>query len=212
MHRTDAGMLPGLDLVDFLRIRRVLEEDRKSRIARRGRFLVADRVRRPLRAPDHDPSLRVLELRHVYEGSPLVGHSLASARSSLQHQPLATAPPSRAQARRIHVPDRRATLHGYATTAHHVLPSSSHPHLFFAPGNVVAACARCNSGQGAEIAAGNRRAASERIAELEQANWDLEKTIEQLEHRCEELGLALAAATNNTTDAPARKPARSAVL
>jgi 5-methylcytosine-specific restriction endonuclease McrA len=92
----------------------------------------------------------------------------------------------------------------YANTAHHVLPSSTHPHLFFQPSNVVAACGACNFGEGAGIAAGNRRAAGERIAELERRNWHLQEAVEELERRCEELGFALAAAT---TGKPARKPA-----
>jgi hypothetical protein len=101
---------------------------------------------------------------------------------------------------------------GYANTAHHVLPSSTHPHLFFEPSNVVAACSRCNFGGGANIAAGNRRAAGMRIAELEQRNWHLEQAVEELELRCEELGVALAAATNNPAGKPARKRARPAIL
>ena len=100
---------------------------------------------------------------------------------------------------------------GYASTAHHVLPSSTHPHLFFAPSNVVAACGACNFGGGAGIAAGNRRAAGERIAELEQRNWHLEQAVEELERRCEELALALVAARSNPTGEPARKRAQPAI-
>jgi hypothetical protein len=100
---------------------------------------------------------------------------------------------------------------GYANSAHHVLPSSTHPHMFFAPENVVAACGACNYGGGAGIAAGNRRAASERIAELEQRNWYLEQAVEELERRCEELGLALAAATKDPTGTAPSKRRRPAI-
>jgi 5-methylcytosine-specific restriction enzyme A len=99
----------------------------------------------------------------------------------------------------------------YANTAHHCLPSSSHPHLFFEPSNVVAACSTCNFGGGASIAAGNRRAAGERIAELEQRNWYLEQAVEELERRCEELGLALSAATKDPTGKAPSKRRRAAI-
>jgi hypothetical protein len=83
--------------------------------------------------------------------------------------------------------------------------------LFFEPSNVVAACGPCNYGEGAGIAASNRRAAGEQIAELEQRNWHLEQAVEELERRCEELGLALAAATSNPAGKPAPKRARPAI-
>ena len=56
---------------------------------------------------------------------------------------------------------------GYATTVHHKIPSSQRPDLFWSVQNLEAACAKCNYGQGAGIAAGNRRAADERISELD---------------------------------------------
>jgi 5-methylcytosine-specific restriction protein A len=45
----------------------------------------------------------------------------------------------------------------YATTVHHLIPSSQAPHLFRGPTNLVAACGRCNYGGGARIAAENKR-------------------------------------------------------
>ncbi|HET8874235.1 MAG TPA: HNH endonuclease [Gaiellaceae bacterium] len=46
---------------------------------------------------------------------------------------------------------------GYASTVHHLVPSSQAPHLFWEPPNHVAACRRCNYGDGAHIAAENTR-------------------------------------------------------
>jgi 5-methylcytosine-specific restriction endonuclease McrA len=100
---------------------------------------------------------------------------------------------------------------GHANTVHHRVPSSEAPELFWSVRNLEAACSTCNYGGGAGIAAGNRRAASARIAELEQRNWHLEQAVEELERRCEELGLALAAATSNPTGKPARKRAQPAI-
>jgi 5-methylcytosine-specific restriction endonuclease McrA len=45
----------------------------------------------------------------------------------------------------------------YATTVHHLVPSSQAPHLFWEPANLVAACRRCNYGGGARVAAENTR-------------------------------------------------------
>jgi HNH endonuclease len=45
----------------------------------------------------------------------------------------------------------------YATTVHHLIPSSQAPHLFWEPENLVAACRRCNYGDGARVAAENTR-------------------------------------------------------
>jgi 5-methylcytosine-specific restriction endonuclease McrA len=44
---------------------------------------------------------------------------------------------------------------GYATTVHHLVPSSQAPHLFWEPSNLVAACGRRNYGGGARAAAQN---------------------------------------------------------
>jgi 5-methylcytosine-specific restriction endonuclease McrA len=61
---------------------------------------------------------------------------------------------------------------GYATTAHHRLPSSQYPQHFFDLANVQASCAPCNR-HGAQVQAENR---SHRmvIAELEQTVEDLQ--------------------------------------
>jgi 5-methylcytosine-specific restriction protein A len=80
---------------------------------------------------------------------------------------------------------------GYATTVHHVVPSSQAPELFWAEENLVAACSRCNYADGAAIAADNRRSERARLLELEQENQRLERAVEELERRCEELALAL---------------------
>jgi hypothetical protein len=42
-----------------------------------------------------------------------------------------------------------------ATTAHHILPSSQYPELFFDPSNLEASCRRCND-HGAVVKAENR--------------------------------------------------------
>ena len=41
---------------------------------------------------------------------------------------------------------------GYATTVHHLVPSSQAPHLFWEPANLVASCKRCNYGDGKFLA------------------------------------------------------------
>jgi 5-methylcytosine-specific restriction endonuclease McrA len=46
---------------------------------------------------------------------------------------------------------------GYASTVHHLVPSSQAPHLFWEPSNLVAACGACNYGGGARVQADNRR-------------------------------------------------------
>ena len=51
---------------------------------------------------------------------------------------------------------------GYATTVHHLVPSSQAPHLFWEPANLVAACSRCNYGDGSRIAAENTTAEDQR--------------------------------------------------
>jgi 5-methylcytosine-specific restriction endonuclease McrA len=52
---------------------------------------------------------------------------------------------------------------GYATTVHHLVPSSQAPYLFWEPSNLVAACRRCNYGDGARVAAENTRQTIERL-------------------------------------------------
>ena len=94
---------------------------------------------------------------------------------------------------------------GRANSVHHILPSSTHPELFWDPSNLQAACGSCNYAGGAHIAAVNRRTAHERIAELE---W----IIEWQENRIEELALALATARNSPTGDLAPGRARPAIL
>ena len=66
---------------------------------------------------------------------------------------------------------------GYATTVHHLVPSSQAPHLFWEPANLVAACRRCNYGDGSRVAADNRR---QQIAYLQQL---VEEQIAQMAER-----------------------------
>jgi 5-methylcytosine-specific restriction endonuclease McrA len=55
---------------------------------------------------------------------------------------------------------------GYATTVHHLIPSSQAPHLFWAEENLVAACSRCNYGDGSRVAAQNTRRTIEHLRAL----------------------------------------------
>jgi 5-methylcytosine-specific restriction endonuclease McrA len=55
---------------------------------------------------------------------------------------------------------------GHATTVHHIVPSSQAPHLFWAEENLVAACSRCNYGDGARVAAQNTRRTIEHLRAL----------------------------------------------
>jgi 5-methylcytosine-specific restriction endonuclease McrA len=52
---------------------------------------------------------------------------------------------------------------GYATTVHHLVPSSQAPQLFWEPANLVAACRRCNYCDGARVAAQNTRRTIEEL-------------------------------------------------
>jgi HNH endonuclease len=69
---------------------------------------------------------------------------------------------------------------GYATTVHHLIPSSQAPHLFWEPSNLVAACGACNYGGGARLQADNRR---RRTAELEQFIIEQQQEIARLAER-----------------------------
>jgi hypothetical protein len=81
---------------------------------------------------------------------------------------------------------RRCT--GIATTVHHILPSSTHPHLFFDPPNLQAACKPCNYGDGAVVRADNRTnrqlvahlesVVEEQAAEIEELRRELERQDE----------------------------------
>jgi 5-methylcytosine-specific restriction endonuclease McrA len=69
---------------------------------------------------------------------------------------------------------------GYATTVHHLVPSSQAPHLFWEPTNLVAACRRCNYGDGSRIAAENTR---QTIAKLRTLVWEQQVEIDRLTER-----------------------------
>jgi hypothetical protein len=69
---------------------------------------------------------------------------------------------------------------GYATTVHHLIPSSQAPHLFSEPSNLVAAGRRCNYGGGARVAAQNTRQTIER---LQQIIGEQQQEIAQLAER-----------------------------
>jgi 5-methylcytosine-specific restriction endonuclease McrA len=66
---------------------------------------------------------------------------------------------------------------GYATTVHHLVPSSQAPHLFWEPANLVASCPRCNYGGGSRVAAYNRR---QQIAYLQQLVEEQQQQIDRL--------------------------------
>jgi 5-methylcytosine-specific restriction endonuclease McrA len=69
----------------------------------------------------------------------------------------------------------------YATTVDHVLPSSTHPHLFWDPSNLRAACRRCNFGAGAALAAANTRQTIEHLrAVVEQLRYENDGLRERL--------------------------------
>jgi 5-methylcytosine-specific restriction endonuclease McrA len=69
---------------------------------------------------------------------------------------------------------------GIATTADHILPSSTHPHLFWDFENLRASCRACNYGGGARVAADNRR---RRTAQLEQFIIEQQQEIARLVER-----------------------------
>jgi 5-methylcytosine-specific restriction endonuclease McrA len=69
---------------------------------------------------------------------------------------------------------------GYATTVHHLIPSSQAPQLFWEPSNLLASCPRCNYGDGSRIAADNRR---RQIAYLQQLVEEQQQQIAQMAER-----------------------------
>ena len=69
---------------------------------------------------------------------------------------------------------------GYATTVHHLIPSSQAPHLFWQPENLVASCGHCNYGDGARIASANKRETIEQLRALVEAQ---DQRIAQLVER-----------------------------
>jgi hypothetical protein len=61
------------------------------------------------------------------------------------------------------------------------VPSSTHPHLFWAATNLRAACRRCNYGAGAALAAANTRRTIEQLRALvEQKQYEIGELREKL--------------------------------
>jgi 5-methylcytosine-specific restriction endonuclease McrA len=69
---------------------------------------------------------------------------------------------------------------GIADTVDHVLPSSTHPHLFWAEENLRASCRRCNYGRGNRAAAAKQR---QTIADLHALVEQQQQTINGLLER-----------------------------
>jgi 5-methylcytosine-specific restriction endonuclease McrA len=70
---------------------------------------------------------------------------------------------------------------GYATTVHHILPTSQYPELFWNSENLEAACSACNYGDGARVAAQNTRATIERLhAVIEEQEQRIAQMAERL--------------------------------
>jgi 5-methylcytosine-specific restriction enzyme A len=69
---------------------------------------------------------------------------------------------------------------GEATSVHHLIPSSQAPELFWEPTNLVAACGRCNYGDGARVAAENTRRTIESLRVLV---WEQQAQIDHLTER-----------------------------
>jgi 5-methylcytosine-specific restriction endonuclease McrA len=68
-----------------------------------------------------------------------------------------------------------------ASTIDHVLPSSTHPELFWEPSNLRAACRPCNYGAGARIAAANTCQTIEQLRALvEQQQYEIDGLRERL--------------------------------
>jgi 5-methylcytosine-specific restriction endonuclease McrA len=69
---------------------------------------------------------------------------------------------------------------GYATTVHHIVPSSQRPDLFWAEENLTASCGPCNYAGGSRVRADNER---RRIEQLEEIIVDQDQRIQQLLER-----------------------------
>jgi 5-methylcytosine-specific restriction endonuclease McrA len=70
---------------------------------------------------------------------------------------------------------------GYATTVHHRVPSSQAPHPVLGPSNLVAACRRCNYGDGVRVAAENMRQTIERLRQIiEEQQAQIDRLLEKL--------------------------------
>jgi 5-methylcytosine-specific restriction endonuclease McrA len=70
---------------------------------------------------------------------------------------------------------------GIANTVDHVLPSSTHPHLFWAEENLRASCRRCNYGRGNHAAAAKQRQTiADLRAQVEQQQQTIDRLLERL--------------------------------
>jgi 5-methylcytosine-specific restriction endonuclease McrA len=100
---------------------------------------------------------------------------------------------------------------GRANTVHHILPSSTHPELFWEPSNLQAACGACNYAGGAYQTAHNRRSARAQADDLQLENERLERIVATQQARIEELAQALVEAKDGPATEPARKRAQPAI-
>jgi hypothetical protein len=93
----------------------------------------------------------------------------------------------------------------YATTVHHLIPSSQAPDLFWEPSNLAAACRRCNYGDGSRVAADNRR---QQIAYLQPLVEEQRQQIAQMAERLARYEDAETAASSHPRNVlPFTKPA-----
>jgi 5-methylcytosine-specific restriction endonuclease McrA len=69
---------------------------------------------------------------------------------------------------------------GYATTVHHLVPSSQAPQLFWEPSNLTACCSSCNYGDGSRIAADNRRRQIAYLQQLVEEQQQIAQMAERL--------------------------------
>jgi hypothetical protein len=90
---------------------------------------------------------------------------------------------------------------GYADTAHHIIPSSQRPDLFFDPNNLAAACKPCNFGGGGKVGAENRNS---RITLLE-------NIIEAQAQRINELAEQIMVYERERNSPPAKNPPTPAI-
>jgi hypothetical protein len=78
---------------------------------------------------------------------------------------------------------------GYATTVHHLVPSSQAPELFWEPTNLAGACGCCNYGDGARVAAENTRRTIEDLRLLvERQQAEIDRLIARLSRHEDENG------------------------
>jgi 5-methylcytosine-specific restriction endonuclease McrA len=100
---------------------------------------------------------------------------------------------------------------GVANTVHHIYPSSSHPHLFWAVENLASACSSCNYGGGAQIAADNRRAGREQLRSSREQITYLERVVAVQQERLEELADEIARLRNGPKPGNGRNPVKPAI-